>query len=109
MTDTYLIPVPRLTAAMERLVRGFGSEEAEVKAVGYTEGTLAVSLRRNGKLEQTRTVELVPDKTSYRVTFEFVPELIGERVRAPVGERLGAPFRKHVSAPFRQRVCAALS
>ena len=33
MTDTYLIPVPRLTTAMQRLVRGFGSEEAEVQAV----------------------------------------------------------------------------
>ena len=33
MTDTYLIPVPRLSAAMQRLVRGFGSEEAEVQAV----------------------------------------------------------------------------
>ena len=33
MSDTHLIPVPRLQAAVERVVRGFGSNEAEVQAV----------------------------------------------------------------------------
>ncbi len=33
MTDTHLIPLPRLQAAMRLLVRGFGSSEAEVGAV----------------------------------------------------------------------------
>ena len=33
MSDTHLIPVPRLQAAVQRVVRGFGSSEAEVQAV----------------------------------------------------------------------------
>jgi hydroxycarboxylate dehydrogenase B len=33
MSDTHLIPLPRLQAAMRLLVRGFGSSEAEVEAV----------------------------------------------------------------------------
>ena len=33
MSDTYLIPVPRLQTAIQLLVRGFGSQEAEVQAV----------------------------------------------------------------------------
>lgn len=33
MSDTHLIPLARLQAAMHRLVRGFGSSEAEVAAV----------------------------------------------------------------------------
>ena len=74
------IAVERVLKDDFAFIRNKVTVEAEVKAVGYSEGTLAVSLRRNGKLEQTRTVELVPDKTSYRVTFEFVPELIGEEV-----------------------------
>lgn len=74
------IAVERVMKDDFAFIRNKVTVEAEVKSVGYTEGTLAVSLRRNGKLEQTRTVELVPDKTSYRVTFEFVPELIGEEV-----------------------------
>ena len=33
MSDTHLIPLPRLQAAMQQLMRGFGSSEAEVMAV----------------------------------------------------------------------------
>ena len=33
MTDTHLIPLPRLQTAIQRLVRGFGSSDAEVAAV----------------------------------------------------------------------------
>ena len=33
MTDTLLIPLPRLLSAMRRLVQGFGSSPAEVDAV----------------------------------------------------------------------------
>jgi uncharacterized oxidoreductase len=33
MSDTHLIPLPRLQAAMQHLVRGFGSSETEVMAV----------------------------------------------------------------------------
>ena len=74
------IAVERVMKDDFAFIRNKVTVEAEVKVVGYSEGTLAVSLRRNGKLEQTRTVELVPDTTSYRVSFEFVPELIGEEV-----------------------------
>lgn len=33
MSDTHLIPLPRLQAAMQHLVRGFGSSETEVMAI----------------------------------------------------------------------------
>ena len=33
MSDTHLIPVPRLQAAVQQVVRGFGSSQAEVQAV----------------------------------------------------------------------------
>ena len=33
MSDTHLIPVLRLQTAIQLLVRGFGSQEAEVQAV----------------------------------------------------------------------------
>ena len=74
------IAVERVMKDDFAFIRNKVTVEAQVKAAGYTEGTLAVSLRRNGRLEQTRTVELVPGKSDYRVAFEFVPELIGEEV-----------------------------
>lgn len=42
MSETHLIPLPRLTTAMTRVVRGFGSSEAEVAAVA--ENLIAANL-----------------------------------------------------------------
>ena len=39
-----------------------------------------VTLRREGKLLQTRRVEVRPDKTRYEAKFEFVPQQIGKEI-----------------------------
>lgn len=63
-------------------VRNAVAVSADLKILGYTEGLVNVTLRREGELLQTRTIPLEPDRTDYRVDFEFVPELIGKEIYA---------------------------
>ena len=63
-------------------VRNAVAVSADLKVLGYTEGVVNVTLRREGELLQTRTVALEPERTDYRVEFEFVPELIGKEIYA---------------------------
>ncbi len=63
-------------------VRNAVAVSADLKVLGYGEGVVNVTLRREGELLQTRTVSLEPDRTDYRVEFEFVPELIGKEIYA---------------------------
>ncbi|TVR01218.1 MAG: hypothetical protein EA398_10285 [Deltaproteobacteria bacterium] len=61
-------------------VRNAVSVEVDLRVLGYTSGTLPVSLHREGELLQTRVVTLSPDETRHTVRFEFVPELIGKEL-----------------------------
>lgn len=63
-------------------VRNAVAIEAELKVLGYDDGVINVTLRREGELLQTRTVVLEPGRTDYRVEFELVPELIGKEIYA---------------------------
>lgn len=54
--------------------------EVELQAVGIEPRPIEVSLRREGKLLQTRQISLEPDKRLYKVSFEFVPSRIGKEI-----------------------------
>lgn len=62
------------------------SVEVELQVIGLEATTFPVTLRRDGQLVQTRQLTVTPEQTDYRVTFEFVPERIGEEIYA-----VGAP------------------
>jgi uncharacterized membrane protein len=63
-------------------VRNAVAVSADLKVLGFTQGVVNVTLRREGELLQTRSVPLEPGRTDYRVDFEFVPELIGKEIYA---------------------------
>lgn len=63
-------------------VRNAVAIEAELNVLGYDEGVVNVTLRREGDLLQTRTVVLEAGRSDYRVEFELVPELIGKEIYA---------------------------
>ena len=63
-------------------VRNAVSLAAELKVLGYEEGIVNVTLRREGELLQSRSVVLEPGRSDYRVEFELVPELIGKEIYA---------------------------
>jgi hypothetical protein len=55
---------------------------AELKVLGYEDGVVNVTLRREGELLQSRSVVLEPGRSDYRVEFELVPETIGKEIYA---------------------------
>lgn len=61
-------------------VRNAVEVEAELTVLGYSDAELQVILRRGGVVLQTRTVQLAPGQSEYRVGFEFVPELLGREI-----------------------------
>lgn len=61
-------------------VRNAVSVDVDIDVHGYSSGRIPVALRRNGELLQTQFADLEPGKTTYRLQFEFVPELIGKEV-----------------------------
>jgi uncharacterized membrane protein len=63
-------------------VRNAVALSAELKVLGYDDGIINVTLRREGELLQSRTVVLEPGRADYRVEFELVPELIGKEIYA---------------------------
>ncbi|MFW5968313.1 MAG: glutamine amidotransferase, partial [Persicimonas sp.] len=56
------------------------SVDVRLQVIGMDKRTIPVQLRRDGELLQTRQISVDPDKTTYEVTFEFVPEQIGKEV-----------------------------
>ena len=54
--------------------------DVELQAIGMEATSVPVTLRRDGRVLQTRNIHVHPDETSYEVTFEFVPEQIGKEV-----------------------------
>ncbi len=56
------------------------SIDVDLQVVGMGKTTFPVELRREGKLLQTRQVSVNPDKTDYKVSFEFVPEHMGKEI-----------------------------
>lgn len=63
--------------------------EVELQILGMEPQQIPVELRRDGEVLQRRVVEVVPDRTSYNVSFELVPRRIGKEiysVTAPVFE-----------------------
>ncbi len=61
-------------------VRNKVSVDVVLRVVGFEPATIPVTLRREGELLQTQEVEVGPDATEYRVTFEFVPQQIGKEI-----------------------------
>lgn len=61
-------------------VRNAVSVDVELDVHGYEQGRIPVALRRNGELLQTQFADLTPGQKTYRLQFEFVPELIGKEV-----------------------------
>ena len=61
-------------------VRNTVSVITEVRVLGVEPSTIPVSLYRGGELLQTQRLHVLADQEDYRVTFEFVPELIGKEV-----------------------------
>lgn len=56
------------------------SVEVELAAIGIEPGVIEVTLRRDGELLQTRQLQIKPEQTSYKLTFEFVPKRIGKEI-----------------------------
>ena len=54
--------------------------EVVLQVVGLGKTSFPVTLRREGKLLQTRQVNIKPDKTRYEVEFDFVPQKIGKEI-----------------------------
>jgi len=80
-------------------VRNKVSVDVVLRVVGFEPETIPVELKREGELLQRREVEVGPDATEYKVTFEFVPQQIGKEiytVTAPTykGEALAENNRK---------------
>lgn len=61
-------------------VRNKISIDVVLRVVGFEPARVPVSLRREGKLLQTREVEVGPDATEYKVSFELVPQQIGKEI-----------------------------
>ncbi len=74
------IAVERVLHDEFAFIRNAVKVEADIRVTGFDEGALQVSLEREGRPLQTRPLALEPGKTTYRVAFEFVPELIGKEV-----------------------------
>jgi uncharacterized membrane protein len=56
------------------------SVDVDLQVVGMQATTFPLQLRREGKLLQTRQVSITPDKTDYKISFEFVPERLGKEI-----------------------------
>lgn len=54
--------------------------DVDLQIVGLDTARVPVELRREGHLLQTRHVQVTPEKTDYRVSFEFVPEHMGKEI-----------------------------
>ncbi|MBH25012.1 MAG: hypothetical protein CMH57_11260 [Myxococcales bacterium] len=61
-------------------VRNSITIDVTLRVVGFEPRRIPVVLKREGQLLQTREVEVGPDNTEYRVTFEFVPQQIGKEI-----------------------------
>ena len=56
------------------------SVDVQVQAIGLGRQSVPVTLRRDGEVIQTRTLQIHPEETLYDVSFEFVPRQIGKEV-----------------------------
>jgi len=63
-------------------VRNAVAVEVDIQVLGYTRGTIPVTLRREGEILQTRQLAIEAGRDRYRLQFEFVPELIGKEIYA---------------------------
>ncbi len=61
-------------------VRNAVEVEVDINVRGYESGTIPVTLRREGQPLQTREISLERGTSTYRVAFEFVPELLGKEI-----------------------------
>lgn len=61
-------------------VRNKISMDVVIEAVGFEPTRVPITLRREGRLLQTREVEIGPDATEYKVSFELVPQQIGREI-----------------------------
>ena len=56
------------------------SVDVELQAIGMGTKSIPVTLRRDGQVLQTRSVQVHPEESTYDLSFEFVPEQIGKEV-----------------------------
>jgi uncharacterized membrane protein len=82
-------------------VRNKISIDVTLKVVGFEPERIPVTLRREGQILQTREVEVGPDATEYKLSFELVPQQIGKEIytiSAPAyaGEALVENNRKDI-------------
>ncbi len=82
-------------------IRNKISIDVVLRVVGFDPARIPVPLYREGKLLQTRQVEVGPDATEYKVTFELVPQQLGKEIytlSAPAyaGEALTENNRKDI-------------
>ncbi|AWV89090.1 glutamine amidotransferase [Bradymonas sediminis] len=56
------------------------SIDVDLQIIGLNTPTVQVELRREGQLLQTRQLQISPDTTEYRVSFELVPEHMGKEI-----------------------------
>lgn len=56
------------------------SIDVDLQIIGLEAATVPVELRREGQLLQTRQLQITPQTTQYRVSFELVPEHIGKEI-----------------------------
>ena len=70
-------------------VRNAVAVEVDINVRGYDSGVVQVTLRREGQPLQTREISLESGTSTYRVTFEFVPELLGKEIYS-----IDAPVRQ---------------
>ncbi len=61
-------------------VRNKISVDVVLHVIGFEPETIPVTLRREGRVLQTREVEIGPDATEYKVSFELVPQQIGREI-----------------------------
>jgi len=64
------------------------SMDATVRVHGYGYGRLAVTLRRDGREIDRKTIAVTPNQRRYDVTFDWVPKKLGKRVFAMEVEHL---------------------
>ncbi|MBN1946337.1 MAG: hypothetical protein JW797_11725 [Bradymonadales bacterium] len=74
------IAVTRVVVDDFAFVRNRISIEVVVTAVGFDEGQVGVTLRRNGEVLQTREISIARGQQEYRLQFEFIPQQIGKEI-----------------------------